>query len=66
MRKSSKTKGSHREHYSGLEGSPADEGNGSDLDSDLELGDDDIPVTGFAVASNKRNANFHELFPTIS
>ena len=54
------------EYYSGLEGSSADEGSGSDLDSeDLELGDDDIPVTGFAVASNKRNADFHELFPTI-
>ena len=52
------------EYYSGLEGS-SDEGSGSDLDSDLELGDDDIPVTGFAVASNKRNADFHELFPTV-
>ena len=58
VRKSSKTKGSHREHYSGLEGSPANEGNGSDLDSDLELGDDDIPVTGFAVASNKEECGF--------
>lgn len=27
--------------------------------------DDDIPVTGFAVASSKRNADFHELFPDI-
>ncbi|EPQ60214.1 GRAM-domain-containing protein [Gloeophyllum trabeum ATCC 11539] len=36
----------------------------SDEESD-DLGDDDIPVTGFAVASNKRNADFHELFPTI-
>ena len=50
------------EYYSGLDGSSD---SGSDLDSDLELGDDDIPVTGFAVASNKRNADFHELFPTI-
>lgn len=53
------------EYYSGLEGSSDDDGSGSDLDSDLELGDDDIPVTGFAVASNKRNADFHELFPTV-
>jgi len=27
--------------------------------------DDYVPVTGFAVASNKRNADFHELFRTI-
>ena len=53
------------EYYSGLEGSSDDDGSGSELDSDLELGDDDIPVTGFAVASNKRNADFHELFPTV-
>lgn len=51
------------EYYSGLDGGSSD--SGSDLDSDLELGDDDIPVTGFAVASNKRNADFHELFPTV-
>ncbi|KZV62799.1 hypothetical protein PENSPDRAFT_758451 [Peniophora sp. CONT] len=25
----------------------------------------DIPVTGFAVASNKRNYDFHELFPSV-
>lgn len=29
-----------------------------------ELGAD-IPVTGFAVASNKRNFDFHELFPSV-
>ena len=52
------------EYYSGL-GSSDEDGSGSELDSDLELGDDDIPVTGFAVASNKRNADFHELFPTV-
>ncbi|KAF9516001.1 hypothetical protein BS47DRAFT_1443735, partial [Hydnum rufescens UP504] len=28
--------------------------------------EDDIPVTGFAVASSKRNADFHELFPEIA
>ncbi|KAF8899327.1 hypothetical protein BD779DRAFT_1607812 [Infundibulicybe gibba] len=38
-----------------------DEGDSSDLD----IGEEDIPVTGFAVASNKRNADFHELFPSI-
>jgi hypothetical protein len=31
-------------------------------DSDL---DDSLPVTGFAVASNRRNADFHALFPTV-
>ena len=39
---------------------------GSDVDSDdLELSDDDIPVTGFAAASNRRNVDFHEMFPTV-
>ena len=27
--------------------------------------DEEIPVTGFAVASNKRNADFHEMFPQV-
>ncbi|KAK2464892.1 hypothetical protein APHAL10511_002968 [Amanita phalloides] len=36
----------------------------TDDETDLDL-DDDIPVTGFAVASHKRNADFHELFPSI-
>ncbi|KAH7911600.1 hypothetical protein BJ138DRAFT_1150266 [Hygrophoropsis aurantiaca] len=40
-----------------------DESSGSD--DELDLDEDDIPVTGFAVASNKRNADFHELFPAI-
>jgi hypothetical protein len=59
------------EYYSGLEES-SDDGSGSDSGDDsgsgledLDLGEDDIPVTGFAVASNKRNADFHELFPGI-
>ena len=50
------------EYYSDLKGSSDDDGSGSELDSDLELGDDNFPVIGFAVASNKRNADFHELF----
>ncbi|KAI0756156.1 hypothetical protein C8Q80DRAFT_1092433 [Daedaleopsis nitida] len=37
---------------------------GSDSD-DLDLDPEDIPVTGFAVASNKRNQDFHDLFPTV-
>ncbi|KAG8219316.1 hypothetical protein J3R82DRAFT_197 [Butyriboletus roseoflavus] len=32
---------------------------------ELDLNEQDIPVTGFAVASSKRNADFHELFPNI-
>lgn len=59
------------EYYSGLDessndgsGSSSGEESGSDLE-DLDIGEDDIPVTGFAVASNKRNADFHELFPGI-
>ncbi|KZT63949.1 hypothetical protein DAEQUDRAFT_815349 [Daedalea quercina L-15889] len=36
-----------------------------DMDDDLDLDPDDIPVTGFAVASNKRNQDFHELFPSV-
>ncbi|KAJ7047913.1 hypothetical protein C8F04DRAFT_935867 [Mycena alexandri] len=59
------------EYYSGLEESDED-GSGSDSSDesgsgleDLDLGEDDIPVTGFAVASNKRNADFHDLFPGI-
>ncbi|KAI0042544.1 GRAM-domain-containing protein [Auriscalpium vulgare] len=42
---------------------------GDDDDDDdallAELNEDDIPVTGFAVASNKRNADFHDLFSTV-
>ncbi|GLB43560.1 putative protein with domain of unknown function (DUF4782) [Lyophyllum shimeji] len=55
------------EYYSGLEeGSSDEEGTSSEDDlMDLDLGEDDIPVTGFAVASNKRNADFHELFPNV-
>jgi hypothetical protein len=52
------------EYYSGLESSSEDGSDSDDLD-DLDLGEDDIPVTGFAVASNKRNADFHDLFSTI-
>ncbi|KDQ62981.1 hypothetical protein JAAARDRAFT_168358 [Jaapia argillacea MUCL 33604] len=45
------------------EGSEESEEDESD-DDDLLLGEE-IPVTGFAVASNKRNADFHELFGSI-
>lgn len=42
-----------------------DGGSGLEDDDDLDLDADDIPVTGFAVASNKRNQDFHELFPSV-
>lgn len=53
-------------HYSGLEESSDEDDSESEDDlGDLDIGEDDIPVTGFAVASNKRNADFHELFQNI-
>ncbi|KZT01154.1 uncharacterized protein LAESUDRAFT_493035 [Laetiporus sulphureus 93-53] len=42
-----------------------EEQSGLDDEDDLDLSAEDIPVTGFAVASNKRNQDFHELFPTV-
>jgi len=48
-----------------LSGASSDEGGEDEDDMHLDLREDDIPVTGFAVASSKRNADFHELFKTI-
>lgn len=56
------------DYYSGLEDDSSDEDDDSDEDDvllDLDLAGNEIPVTGFAVASSRRNADFHELFPTI-
>ncbi|THH09336.1 hypothetical protein EW145_g2094 [Phellinidium pouzarii] len=46
--------------------------NGDQFYSDVSSGSEDeldlqeeIPVTGFAVASNRRNADFHEMFPQV-
>ena len=50
---------------SGLEAFGSDEEEDSEDDDLLNDLREDIPVTGFAVASNKRNADFHELFPSI-
>jgi hypothetical protein len=51
---------------SSADGQDEDADDDSDDDALLaELNDGDIPVTGFAVASNKRNADFHELFRAI-
>lgn len=56
------------EYLSGFDllddGSDDDDEDGSGSGSE-DMDDEDIPVTGFAVASNKRNADFHELFPTV-
>ncbi|PPQ66054.1 hypothetical protein CVT24_000236 [Panaeolus cyanescens] len=45
-----------------LSGSGSEESGSED---EVSFGEEDIPVTGFAVASNKRNADFHELFPGV-
>lgn len=37
----------------------------SDSQSELTFNDRDTPITGFAVASSERNADFHELFPDV-
>lgn len=37
----------------------------TDDESEDGLDLDDVPVTGFAVASNKRNAEFHEMFQSV-
>jgi len=51
------------EYYSALDAS-SDEDESEESESILDEMED-MPVTGFAVASNKRNADFHELFPSI-
>lgn len=58
---SNRSENSDGMYDSGLDGS-SDDDSGSEDELDLHA---DIPVTGFAVASNKRNADFHELFSGI-
>jgi len=56
------------DYYVGLGGesdSDDSDDSGSEGSSILDIDEEDIPVTGFAVASNKRNADFHDLFPSI-
>ena len=50
-----------------VDGTVGSDSDDSDYDSGdaLDFADDDIPITGFAVATMKRNQEFHELFPTI-
>lgn len=38
---------------------------GSEEDGEMDLDADDLPVTGFAVASNMRNQEFHKMFQGI-
>jgi hypothetical protein len=71
----SSRRGSRRNPY--LKSSHRPDGDGSDaaldFDDDEEDEDDDdeseyeagLPVTGFAVASNRRNAEFHSMFPAV-
>ncbi|KAG8802230.1 hypothetical protein FRC16_010125, partial [Serendipita sp. 398] len=44
-----------------------DDSDSEDYDSGdaLSFNDDEIPITGFAVATMKRNQDFHELFPQV-
>ena len=41
-----------------------DDDDDDDDDSESD-GDERLPVTGFAVASNKRQADFHGMFPSV-
>ncbi|CAE6507027.1 unnamed protein product [Rhizoctonia solani] len=41
------------------------ESEGYDSEDALSFTPGEIPITGFAVASSKRNADFHELFPNV-
>ena len=63
--------GHYEEEASSLRGS---ESSGSEEEDDDDSSQDDLdpleldsiaPVTGFAVASNKRTADFHALFPSV-
>ena len=54
------------DYISSAEGHDDEDKDDSDDDALLaEQNDSDIPVTSFAVASNKYNADFHELFKLI-
>jgi len=59
-------KSSHRPDGEGsdaaLEFDDDEDDEDEDFDSDIESG---LPVTGFAVASNRRNAEFHQMFPSV-
>ncbi|KDQ10374.1 hypothetical protein BOTBODRAFT_494879 [Botryobasidium botryosum FD-172 SS1] len=48
------------------EGDGDGDGDGGMSPYGLSFDQIDIPVTGFAVASSKRNADFHELFPSVA
>lgn len=60
-----------RPHRRSSENSPTNGNNSGDDSEDYDSGDalsfndDEIPITGFAVATMKRNQDFHELFPQV-
>ena len=49
----------------GNDNSDSDDSDGYDSGDALSFNDDEIPITGFAVATMKRNQEFHELFPAV-
>lgn len=55
------------DYYSGLEDGSSDEDDDDSSDEDdlMDLDLQDNLVTGFAVASSRRNLDFHELFPSV-
>ncbi|KAF8684680.1 hypothetical protein RHS04_01234 [Rhizoctonia solani] len=46
-------------------GGESSESDGYDSEDALSFSPGEIPITGFAVASSKRNADFHDLFPDV-
>ncbi|KAJ1302639.1 hypothetical protein OPQ81_002956 [Rhizoctonia solani] len=46
-------------------GGESSESDAYDSEDALSFTPGEIPITGFAVASSKRNADFHELFPNV-
>lgn len=71
----SSRRGSRRNPYLKSSHRPDDAGSDAALDFDYDDDDDDddddsdleglLPVTGFAVASNRRNLEFHSMFPAV-
>lgn len=64
-RRTSVTGGQWHGAHSADEYYPEDSDDVYDSPDALSFEDDEMPVTGFAVASSRRNVDFHELFPDI-
>jgi len=58
--------GSRRGSGSGYDDGDSEGAYDSDSQDGLSFTDDQVPITGFAVASMKRNSDFHELFPEVT